>query len=65
MIAEPPRITGMSPMTKILLALLTLGPAQSRQHYNGYGKRIGSASTDSAGTTTNNEAVAGATRRSA
>jgi YD repeat-containing protein len=63
MIAEPPRITGMSPMTKILLALLTLGPAQSRQHYNGYGKRI--ASTDSAGTTTNNEAVAGATRRSA
>jgi len=46
-------------MTKILLALLTLAmmtgaaSAQQRTFYDASGKRIGSASTDSQGTTTN------------
>jgi YD repeat-containing protein len=48
-----------NPMTKILLALLTFAmmtgaaSAQQRTFYDSAGKRIGSASTDSAGTTTN------------
>ena len=51
----------MSPLTKTLLTLLTHAiateaSAQSRQYYDSSGKRIGSASTDSSGTTTNYDA---------
>jgi YD repeat-containing protein len=48
-----------NPATKILLALLTFAmmtgaaPAQQRTFYDSSGKVVGSASTDSQGTTTN------------
>jgi len=48
-----------NPISKILLTLLTLAmttgaaSAQQRSFYDASGKRIGSASTDSQGTTTN------------
>ena len=51
-----------NPATKILLALLTVtmttgaASVQSRTFYDSAGKRIGSASTDSSGTTTNYDA---------
>ncbi len=46
-----------------LLAVLATSLAQSRQFYDSSGKRIGSATTDSRGTTTNYDARGKVTSR--